>query len=147
MSNIRYRSYLNKYPFVSTDIYMLVHSHYWVIRNTSNAVKNSNTLEWLKIRIFHSFIHSPMVLQPFFWPWPILQFRNLIYTDSRTPWTSDQARCKAATYTQDKTDAHTDIHVLRGIRTHDPSVRAREDSSCPRPRGHCNGQEDFRNIN
>jgi hypothetical protein len=26
---------------------------------------------------------------------------------------------------------------LNGIRTHDPSVRASEDSSCLRPRGHC----------
>jgi hypothetical protein len=32
---------------------------------------------------------------------------------------------------------HTDIHALSGIRTHDPSVRASEDSSCLRPRGHC----------
>jgi hypothetical protein len=32
---------------------------------------------------------------------------------------------------------HTDIHALNGIRTHDPSVRASEDTSCLRPRGHC----------
>jgi hypothetical protein len=35
-------------------------------------------------------------------------------------------------------NAHnTDIHALSGIRTDDPSVRASEDSSCLRPRGHC----------
>jgi hypothetical protein len=34
-------------------------------------------------------------------------------------------------------NAYTDIHALSGIRTHDPSVRASEDSSCLRPRGHC----------
>jgi hypothetical protein len=35
-------------------------------------------------------------------------------------------------------NAHnTDIHALSGIRTHDPSIRASEDSSCLRPRGHC----------
>jgi hypothetical protein len=34
-------------------------------------------------------------------------------------------------------NAHnTDIHALRGIRTHDPSVWAGEDSSCLRPPGH-----------
>jgi hypothetical protein len=34
-------------------------------------------------------------------------------------------------------DAHnTDIHALGGIRTYDPRVRASEDSSCFRPRGH-----------
>jgi hypothetical protein len=36
------------------------------------------------------FIHSSMVLQPFVGPWPLLQFRNLLYTGGRTPWTSDQ---------------------------------------------------------
>jgi hypothetical protein len=35
-------------------------------------------------------------------------------------------------------NAHnTDIHALSGIRTHNPSVRASEDSSCLRPRSHC----------
>jgi hypothetical protein len=33
--------------------------------------------------------------------------------------------------------AHTDIHASSGIRTHDPSIRAVEDGSCLRPRGHC----------
>jgi hypothetical protein len=33
-------------------------------------------------------------------------------------------------------NAHTNIHALSGIRTHDPSVRANEDSSRLRPRGH-----------
>jgi hypothetical protein len=32
---------------------------------------------------------------------------------------------------------HTDIHVLNGIRTHDPSVPTSEVSSCLRPRGRC----------
>jgi hypothetical protein len=31
----------------------------------------------------------------------------------------------------------TDIHALSGIRTHDLSVRASEDSSCLKLRGHC----------
>jgi hypothetical protein len=34
-------------------------------------------------------------------------------------------------------NAYTDIHVLSGIRTHDPSVRASEDSSYLRRRGNC----------
>jgi hypothetical protein len=36
-----------------------------------------------------------------------------------------------------RTDAHTDIHTSSVIKTHDPSVRASEDSSCLGPRGHC----------
>jgi hypothetical protein len=31
-----------------------------------------------------------MALQPLVGPWPFLQFRNLLYTDRRTPWESDQ---------------------------------------------------------
>jgi hypothetical protein len=38
----------------------------------------------------HSFIHSSMTLQRFAGPWPLLQFRNLFYTEARTPYTSDQ---------------------------------------------------------
>jgi hypothetical protein len=34
-------------------------------------------------------------------------------------------------------NAYTDIPAFSGIGTHDPSVRASEDSSCLRPRGHC----------
>jgi hypothetical protein len=36
-----------------------------------------------------------------------------------------------------RTNAHTDIHALSGIRTHNPSFRVSEDSSCLRPYGHC----------
>jgi hypothetical protein len=32
---------------------------------------------------------------------------------------------------------NTDIHALSWIRTHDPSVRASEDSLCLRQRGYC----------
>jgi hypothetical protein len=73
------------------------------------------------------FIHHGY--QPFVGPWPLLHFRNLFYTDGR----------KAATYTQDNTNTeqmHTNINALRGIRTHDPSVRASEESSYLRPRSH-----------
>jgi hypothetical protein len=38
----------------------------------------------------HSFIHSSLALQPFVEPWPLLQFRNLFYTDGWTPWAGDQ---------------------------------------------------------
>jgi hypothetical protein len=47
---------------------------------------------------------------------------------------------KASTYTghhKDRIKAHTDIHALSWIRTQDPIVRASKDSSCLRPRGHC----------
>jgi hypothetical protein len=86
-----------------------------------------------------SSIHSAMVLQPFFGPWPLLQFRNLFSTDDRTPWTSDQLVGRplpihTIRQTQNK---RTDIHALSGIRTHDPSIGVSKDSSCLRQRGNC----------
>jgi hypothetical protein len=63
-------------------------------------------------------------------------FSFLIYTQFVGLLLRGSARRKAATYTQNKR-THTDIHALSGIRTHDPSVRADEDGSCLRPRGHC----------
>jgi hypothetical protein len=47
-------------------------------------------LSWIICEEIHSFIHSSMALQPFVGPRPLLQFRNLFYTDGRTPCTSDQ---------------------------------------------------------
>jgi hypothetical protein len=50
------------------------------------------------------------------------------------------ARRKAATYTQNNTNTekeHTDIYASSVIRTQDSGVRAAEDGSCLRPRGHC----------
>jgi hypothetical protein len=38
---------------------------------------------------------------------------------------------------QHKHRTHTDIRASNGIRTHYPSVRASEDGSCFKPRGHC----------
>jgi hypothetical protein len=46
------------------------------------------------------------------------------------------ARHKAATCTNTEY-TQTDIHALNGIRTHNPSVGANEDSSCLRPSVHC----------
>jgi hypothetical protein len=68
-----------------------------------------------------------------FGPWPVFLFLNPIHNlyDSLN---GGSARRKTATYTQNK---HTDIHVSSWNRTHDPSVRAGDDGSCLRPRGHC----------
>jgi hypothetical protein len=62
-----------------------------------------------------------------------------------TPWTEDQPVSRPLptpkkTQTQNK---RTDIHALNGIGTHDLWVRAREDSSCPRPLGHWDRQAYF----
>jgi hypothetical protein len=72
-------------------------------------------------------------------PWPLIQFRNLFFTDGRTPWVRDQFSLCRYLYTgkQNKRIHTPNIHALSGIRNHDPSVRANEDSSCLRPRGYC----------
>jgi hypothetical protein len=53
-------------------------------------------------------------------------------TVGRTPWTDDQPCRKAATYTQDNTNAEEtreDIHASSRIRTHDPTTWAVSDIS------------------
>jgi hypothetical protein len=95
------------------------------------------------LSLTHSFIDPSMALQPFVGPWPLLHFRNLFYTDGKTPWTNAQSVARR-TYTQDNTNrinAHRNVHELSGIRNYDPSVRARADSSRPSPRGHCDRHE------
>jgi hypothetical protein len=87
----------------------------------------------------HYFIHSSMALQHFVGPWLLLQFRNLFYTDGRTPWTSDQPAARPLPTHRTTQNKRTDIHALSAIRTHDPSNRASEDSLCLRPRSHCDG--------
>jgi hypothetical protein len=63
---------------------------------------------------------------------------NLFRTFGRTPWTGDQPDARPLP-TQDNTtqkNADTHIHASSGIRNHDPSFRAVEDSTCLRLRGH-----------
>jgi hypothetical protein len=55
----------------------------------------------------------------------------ILYTVGRTPWTGDQPVRPLPTKT------HTNIHASIGIRTHDLSVGAGDESSYLRPRGHC----------
>jgi hypothetical protein len=79
-----------------------------------------------------------MALQPFVSFCQLFSFLN----HAQSVWHLDggSARRKAATYTQNNTNAeetHTDNHALRGIRTRDPSVQAGEDSLYLKLGGHC----------
>jgi hypothetical protein len=78
-----------------------------------------------------------MVPQPFVGPWPLLQFLN-IFTQAvgllGRVISPSQGRYAHAGQHKHRINARTDIHVLRGIRIYDPSVRAGEDYSCLRPR-------------
>jgi hypothetical protein len=56
------------------------------------------------------------------------------YTVGRTPWTRDQPVARPLQTHNKRTQTSTPLW------THDPSVRAGEDGSCPRQRGHCDRQ-------
>jgi hypothetical protein len=64
---------------------------------------------------------------PFVGPWPLFQFLNPIH--SRDDFLGGgSARRKAAAFTQNNTktkETHRDVHALSGIRTQNPSVRAK----------------------
>jgi hypothetical protein len=59
------------------------------------------------------------------------------YTVGKTPWTGDLPVARPLPIHR---TTHTDIHVLSGIGTHDPSIWAGEDCSWLRSRDHCDGQ-------
>jgi hypothetical protein len=64
-----------------------------------------------------------------------------IFTDGRTPWTSDQLVSRPlpkhrTIQTQNKHIHTSNTHALCGIRTQDPGFRASEDSSCLRLLGY-----------
>jgi hypothetical protein len=59
---------------------------------------------------------------------------NHVYADGRTPWTSGRPIARPLpTHMIERTD----IRPFTGILTHDASFRVGKDSSCLRPRGHC----------
>jgi hypothetical protein len=76
---------------------------------------------------------------------PLLDLGHLSVSWSFTQWVGFLGRGISPSqgrylYTHDNTNTeqtHTDIHDSSGVRTHDASVWAGEDSSCLRPRGHC----------
>jgi hypothetical protein len=80
-----------------------------------------------------------MALEPF---WGLGHFFSflILYTVGRTFRKSDQPVAlplptHRTTQTQNKRTQYS--HALSGIQTHDPRIRASEDSSCLRPRSHC----------
>jgi hypothetical protein len=91
-------------------------------------------LNQVKLLLFFHLLYSP--------PWALafaFQFHDL-FTDGRTLWASDQFVARPlpkhrTAYTQNKHIHTPNIHALCGIRTHDPSFQASEDSTCPRPLG------------
>jgi hypothetical protein len=70
-----------------------------------------------------------------------VSFSFRAFTDGRTPWTGDQLVARPLpkhrkTQTQNIHIHIPNIHALCGIRNHDPSFRATKDSTCLRPLGY-----------
>jgi hypothetical protein len=89
--------------------------------------------------IHFSFIHSSMALQPLLGLG--LFFSSVIFFTQSIGLlggviSPSQGRYLYTEQHRHRINPQTDIHALNGIRTHDPSVRASEDSSCLRSRGH-----------
>jgi hypothetical protein len=85
------------------------------------------------------YIFFPMLLQPL---WALVAFQCPdLFTIGRTLWRSDQLVARPlpkhrTEQTQNKHIHTPNIHALSGVRAHDHSVRASEDSSCLRPLGY-----------
>jgi hypothetical protein len=81
-----------------------------------------------------------MALHPSVGPWPLLHCLNIFFTETvgllGRGISLSQGRYRHTGQHKHRIKAHADIHALSGIRTHDPSVRANEDSSYLRPRGY-----------
>jgi hypothetical protein len=82
------------------------------------------------------FIRSAMAVPPFVGPWPLLQFHKLFFCFTQTigllgrEIRPSQGRYLHTGQQKHRIKAHSDIHAFSGIRTHDPSIRVSEDSSC-----------------
>jgi hypothetical protein len=96
-----------------------------VVRCRGSSSSSSSSSSW-------------MALQPL-WALASFQFPDL-FKISRTPWTGDQPSpglyFNTGQHKQNKNIYTPYIHALSGIRTHDHSVRASEDSSCLRSLGY-----------
>jgi hypothetical protein len=109
--------------------------------NNLHDVKRDRSWIWpLNYKpIFHSFIHqwlySPLLGRGLFFSF-VLFFTQSVGFLGRVI-SSSQGRYLHTGHHKHRINAYTDIHALSGIRAHDPSVRASEDSSCLRSRGHC----------
>jgi hypothetical protein len=87
------------------------------------------------IRSFvHQWLYSPLLDPGLFFSFVIF----FTQTIRLLGWviSSSQGRYLHTGQQKHRINAHTNIHALSGIRTHDPSVLASEDNSCLRPHGH-----------
>jgi hypothetical protein len=88
--------------------------------------------------MFYVVFFYPLALTALLGPWSLLEFRNNFFLHGLTPWTIYKSVARPLPTHKRRIKSNTNIHASSGIRTHDYSVRASEDSSCFRPFGHRN---------
>jgi hypothetical protein len=117
------------YPYrvqPSSHLYSVLLRHSLSLSSTYASVSVSPCID----RYEYLWLYSPCE------PWSLFQFLNP-HTDGRTPWTGDQlvARSVPARRTTQTQNERTQTSIPRvGC---EPTIRAGEDGSCLRPRGHC----------
>jgi hypothetical protein len=90
---------------------------------------------WLTYSLINQWLYSPLLCPGLFFTFKIFLTQTVgLLGRVISP---SQGRYQHRGQHKHRTNAHTDTHALYGIRTHVPSARESEDSSCPRPRGHC----------
>jgi hypothetical protein len=100
--------------------------------------RRSEKVTVLLEKFIHQWHYSPLLVPDLFLSFVIF-FRQTV--GLLVPMISpSQGRYLHTEQHKHRINTHTDIHALSWIRTHDSSVRASEDRSCLRPRGHCNRQ-------
>jgi hypothetical protein len=94
------------------------------------VLKNYPLLMFISVFVGHVFMEGTftLALPAQSGPWLLIQFSDQLG--------SRPLPRRKRTQTQNKRIYTPNVHALSGIRTHDPSIRASEDSSCLRPRGH-----------
>jgi hypothetical protein len=109
----------------------------WQLLATSNSMISNPAFFCLSLYL----MFFPMTLPAHSGPRPLIQFRN--HLSQRVGLlgrviSPSQGRYLHIEQHKQNTSIHTlNIHSLSGSRTHHPSDRASEDSSCLRPRGYC----------
>jgi hypothetical protein len=115
----------------------LFHLKHFLIMNLHHryVLCSLTTLHKFIHSFIHSFVHS--FIHSFIHQWlyspllgPDLFFSSVMFSTQTVGLLGQVISPSQGRY------LHTDIHTLSGIRTHDPSIRASEDSSCLRHRGH-----------
>jgi hypothetical protein len=117
---------------------MLRHQRLTKSRTNNINKYSANRPPYTYTSFIHSFIHqwlySPLLGPGLFFSFVIF-FTQTVWFLGRVL-SPSQGRYLHTGQHKHRINALTDIHALSGVRTHDPSVLASEDSSCLRPRGH-----------